>query len=86
MMAVAMPGGAMMMMSGAGNDHPYNLTISVNASNIFNHVNQGPPVGNLLSPFFGQSTSLAAGGIQFGGGGGSAGNNRRFDLQLMFRF
>jgi hypothetical protein len=82
-----MPPGAMIMMGGGGgSDHPYNLTISVTASNIFNRVNAGPPVGNLSSPLFGQSTGLASGGIVFGGGGGSAANNRRMDLQMSFRF
>ncbi|HSB09937.1 MAG TPA: carboxypeptidase regulatory-like domain-containing protein [Blastocatellia bacterium] len=80
------PGAVMMMMGGGGSDHPYNLTISVSASNILNHVNPNPPVGNLSSPLFGQSTSIGGGGIQFGGGGPSAANNRRMDLQLMFRF
>lgn len=82
------PAGAVMMMMGpgGGSDHPYNLSVSINASNIFNHVNPGPPVGNLSSPLFGQSTFLGGGGIMFGGGGGSAANNRRMDLQLMFRF
>jgi hypothetical protein len=80
------PGAMMIMMGGGGSDHPYNLTISLNASNIFNHVNPGPPVGNLSSPLFGQSTFLGGGGIMFGGGGGSAANNRRVDMQLMFRF
>lgn len=72
-----------------GSDHPYNLTISVNASNLFNRTNAGSPVGNLSSPLFGQSTNLASGGISFGGGGfggGGAANNRRIDLQLRFSF
>lgn len=79
-----------MMGGGAGSDHPYNLTISINASNIFNRTNPGAPVGNLRSPLFGQSTNLSGGGISFGGGGfgggGSAANNRRIDLQFSFRF
>ena len=79
----------MMGMGGAGSDRLYNVTISVNASNILNHVNPGSPVGNLGSPLFGQSVSLAGGGINFGGGGfggGGAANNRRIDLQVSFRF
>ena len=76
------------MMGGGGSDRPYNLTISVNASNIFNHTNPGAPIGNLNSPLFGQSVSLAAGGISFGGGGigGGVANNRRVDLSLRFSF
>ena len=81
----------MMGAGGAGSDRLYNLTISVNASNIFNHVNPGAPVGNLSSALFGQSTNLSGGGISFGGGGGGFGgggaaNNRRIDVQLSFRF
>ena len=87
------PGGGFQgggMFGGAGgSDHPYNFTISVNASNIFNHTNPGPPVGNLTSALFGHSTQLAGGGINFGGGGfggGTPSNNRRVDLQLRFSF
>ena len=84
------PGGMpAMMMAGGGSDRPFNVTVSVNASNIFNHTNPGTPIGNLSSPFFGQSTSLAAGGINFGGGGfggGGVANNRRVDLSLRFSF
>jgi hypothetical protein len=63
------------------------MTISVNASNIFNRTNANSPVGNLSSPLFGQSTNISGGGGPGGGfGGGSAANNRRIDLQLSFRF
>jgi hypothetical protein len=61
----------------------YNLTLSVNARNMLNHVNLGNPISNLSSPLFGQSTSLGGGG-GFGGGGASA--NRRLDLSLRFTF
>ena len=62
----------------------YNLTLSVNFQNLFNHTNAGAPVGNLSSPFFGQSN---AGAGRFGfGGGGQAGGNRRVELQLRFSF
>ncbi len=82
-----MPPGAVMI-GGGGSDRPYSLTISVNASNIFNHTNPGAPIGNLSSPLFGQSVALAAGGINFGGGGfgGGVANNRRVDLQVRFAF
>ena len=75
-------GGPIMIgVPGGGGDHPYNLTVSINASNLFNRTNAGQPVGNLSSPLFGQSTSLAGGGINFGGGGfgGTPANNRRVD-------
>jgi hypothetical protein len=84
-------GGPMGGFGGGGSDHPYNLTISVSANNIFNHTNPSAPVGNLSSPFFGQSLSLVGG---FGGGGGGGGfgggnytaMNRRIDVQLRFSF
>ncbi|MFP5265188.1 MAG: carboxypeptidase regulatory-like domain-containing protein [Blastocatellia bacterium] len=84
------PGAVMGGGGGGGSESPYNLTVSINASNIFNHTNPGPPVGNLSSPLFGRSTSLASGGISFGGGGfgggNSVANNRRIDLQIRFSF
>jgi hypothetical protein len=58
----------------------YNLTFSVNARNLLNNVNYAPPVGNLDSPLFGQSNSLA--GPPFSSGAA----NRRFDLQVLFSF
>ena len=76
----------MMIGFGGAREHPYNLTISVNASNLFNRTNASAPVGSLSSPLFGQSLALAGGGINFGGGGGTAANNRRVDVQLRFSF
>ncbi len=70
------------MMEGGSSDHRYNVSLSVSARNILNHVNPGAPVGNLSSPLFGQSTYLASG---FGPGGSSA-NNRRLEFQLRFSF
>lgn len=62
---------------------PYRLTIGIFATNIFNHANHGTPVGNLSSPFFGQSTSLRTlGDIA----GNAAATNRRIDLQVRFNF
>jgi hypothetical protein len=58
----------------------YNLTLSVQASNLLNHVNLASPVGNLSSPYFGESTQIA------GGFGSSASANRRIELQLRFSF
>ncbi len=62
----------------------YNLTFSVQVSNLFNHTNDGLPSGNLLSPFFGQANATA-GGFGFGGGNAAAGN-RRIEAQLRFNF
>lgn len=66
----------------------YNLTLSVQAQNLLNHVNPGAPVGNLSSPLFGQSTQLGGfGGFGGPGGpGGGAAGNRRLDIQLRFSF
>jgi hypothetical protein len=58
----------------------YSLTFSANARNIFNKVNPGPPVGNLSSGLFGQSTALAGGVFN------TQSANRRIDLQVMFSF
>jgi hypothetical protein len=71
------------MFGGGGGNSPYNLTIGVQVSNIFNIVNQGTPIGNLSSNRFGQPTSTAGGFGFFGGGGGNAGN-RRVELQVRF--
>jgi hypothetical protein len=80
------PGG----LSGAGGANPigstsstnrrYSLTFSISARNLLNTFNPGPPVGNLSSPFFGQSINIA------GGPFGSASANRRVDLQVRFSF
>lgn len=70
--------------SSASVEKRYNLTFSVNMTNILNHTNGATPVGNLLSPFFGQSTRTA-GSFGFGGGASSAGN-RRIEAQIRFSF
>jgi hypothetical protein len=69
---------------GGGSDSPYNLTLGLQVTNVFNNVNFNTPIGNLSSSRFGQSTSTA-GGFGFGGGGGNAGN-RRVELQLRFNW
>ncbi len=63
----------------------YNLNLSVNIQNLFNHTNLGTPVGNLSSTLFGQSTSTG-GGFGGGGGGNQAAGNRRIELQARFSF
>ena len=79
------PGGGPMraMFGGESTGKRFNLTLSVSARNVLNHVNLASPVGNLSSPLFGQSLSLAGG---FGPGGESAAANRRIDFQLRFSF
>jgi Carboxypeptidase regulatory-like domain len=59
------------------NDSRYALSLSIDAINILNHTNYGVPIGNLSSPFFGQSTALA---------GGGKGGNRTIRGQLRFSF
>ena len=58
----------------------YNLTFSVGVRNAFNYVNYGTPIGNLTSPIFGQSNSLA--GRPFS----SPTSNREVELQTFFTF
>ena len=58
----------------------YSLTFSANARNIFNNVNPAPPIGNLSSALFGQSTALSGGVFN------TQSANRRIDLQVMFAF
>jgi hypothetical protein len=57
----------------------YNLSFSVQAENVLNHVNLAPPVGVLDSPLFGQSTALAS---NFGTGSA----NRTLNLGTSFHF
>jgi hypothetical protein len=59
----------------------YNLTLSANARNLFNHTNLAPPVGSLSSPNFGQS--IALGGLF---GGRSNPYNRRLEFRVQFSF
>ena len=78
-------------MGGGDTNHRYNVTFSVNARNIFNHVNSLPPSGVLnpptadvpqasASPFFGIPNQPA------GGPYGSATANRIIYLQASFSF
>jgi hypothetical protein len=58
----------------------YNLNFSVSIRNIFNNVNDGPPVGALSSPIFGKPNALVGGFFSRGAA------NRRIDLQVRFNF
>jgi hypothetical protein len=66
----------------------YNLNVSINFQNLFNHVNLGLPVGNLSSPSFGESLSLGGnfGGFGGGGAGSSGAGNRRIYAQVRLNF
>ncbi|HEV8132037.1 MAG TPA: carboxypeptidase regulatory-like domain-containing protein [Acidobacteriota bacterium] len=84
-------GGDRVVMFGGGGgmtDKRYNLTFSVQASNLLNHTNFGPVIGNLSSPLFGLSNTITSGfGFRGPGGGGfSMAGNRRVELQLRFSF
>jgi hypothetical protein len=60
----------------------YNLTVSISARNLLNHVNEGPIIGQITSPLFGQANSVAGG---YGAYAETA-NNRRMELQTRFTF
>ena len=63
-------------------EHRYNLTLSISARNILNHVNYGPVTGIMGSTNFLQSTGIAGG---YGAEQNST-DNRRIDLQLRLQF
>jgi hypothetical protein len=63
---------------GGGKGGRYSLNSGLQVRNVLNHVNPGTPVGNLSSPFFGQSLTLA--------GAQSANANRRLELNLRLNF
>lgn len=80
-------GGPNVMMMGGDARHKYNLTFSVNASDLFNHVNFGNYNGVLTSSLFGLPNSTVRsgfGGGAFGGGGGTG--SRRIDVSMRFNF
>ena len=80
------PGGLGGMRGGMGlggtTNRRYNLTLSVNARNLFNNVNFAPPVASLGSPNFGNFNSITNGGGFFGGSAA----NRRLDFRAQFSF
>ena len=64
---------------------PYRLTFSLAAANLFNHTNAGAPIGNLTSPLFGVSNSLAQ-FVPLGTGGSASTSNRSLALRAQFSF
>ena len=64
--------------------HKYTLGLTIQATNIFNHVNLANPIGSLNSPFFGESISSISTGQGLGGGGVTG--NRRIQLTLRFTY
>jgi hypothetical protein len=67
-----------------GASHKYTLGVTLQATNIFNHVNLANPIGSLNSPFFGESISSVSTGQGLGGGGVTG--NRRIQLTLRFTY
>jgi hypothetical protein len=74
--------GGMFGGGGANTGKRYNLTFSVQARNLLNHVNPGPINPIVTSPLFGQSNTWAGGVGAFADNG----NNRRLELQMRFQF
>jgi Carboxypeptidase regulatory-like domain len=68
-------GGGPGMFGGGSENTKYSLEFSINARNIFNHINLGAPDGNVGSPLFGQSNNV----------NGFMGY-RRIDLMVRFNF
>jgi hypothetical protein len=74
---------------GGSAEKKFTVTTSFYFQNLFNNVNLAPPIGNLSSPQFGLSQSIAGsfGGFGGGGGGGSANaGNRRIYLNVRLTF
>ena len=71
------PGG---MFGATAGNRRYNLTFSLNARNVLNHVNAANPIGNLESNKFGESIALAGGPFS------SAAANRKLEVKAMFSF
>jgi hypothetical protein len=80
------PGGPPRGLFGGDSGKRYNLTLSIQARNILNHPSYGAPEGDLSSPFFGESRSLAGFGGFGPGGGSSTTYDRKIDVQLRFTF
>ncbi len=79
-------GGDGMGRSGSNTGRRYNLSIGVQATNLFNNVTYATPTSTLSSSQFGKSTQLAGGTFAGGGPGGAGTAVRRFALQANFFF
>src|SRR5581483_1231165 len=67
---------------GESSEHRYNLTVSANARNIFNHTNLNTVIGTMTSPMFLESNGITGGFTAEH----TSSENRRIDLQLRFTF
>jgi hypothetical protein len=85
---VAAVGAAPQGGGGAPSEKRFTMNMSLNFQNLLNHPNLAPPVGNLLSPNFGQSLALAPtfGGLGGAAGGSTGAGNRRIYAQVRFNF
>lgn len=73
--------------SGKKAENRFKLTLSLDFQNLFNRANFTAPVGNLSSPFFGQSTRiLGSSGFEAGGGSATPAFNRRVEMQVRLSF
>jgi Carboxypeptidase regulatory-like domain len=79
--APAKPSGS----SGGSEAKRYTVQFSLSFLNLLNSVNLGTPVGNLSSPFFGQSLNVSQYG-GFGPSGSSGAGNRRVFAQVRLSF
>ncbi len=66
---------------GGRSNYRYSLSLSISARNVLNITNPSTPIGNLSSPFFGESNASSG----FGRGRSSAGN-RNISARLRFSF
>jgi hypothetical protein len=62
----------------------YTLSVSMSMRNLLNHTNQGPIIGNITSPLFGQANQVF--GNRNGEGFSENANNRRLELQIRLGF
>jgi hypothetical protein len=81
--AAAKPGDAAKPPAKPPVQRPYALAFTISANNIFNRNNEGPPVGNMTSPYFLKSTS---GSNNFFGPGSGSGGNRIITLRVRLSF
>lgn len=78
--------GLQSVFGGTSSHRPYNVTFSAAFRNALNNVNPAAPVGNLSSPYFGQSISLNTFGPLPGAGPSAGAGNRHIELQATFSF
>jgi hypothetical protein len=72
---------------GTATRRPFNLTLTASSiRNALNNVNAALPVGNLSSPYFGQSVALNTFRPLRGAGPSAGAGNRHIELQARFTF